>query len=322
MRPLLLIVLLATLAVLTLRAARDSDDAIEVVEVEGNTPAVEASSEVTDTEMVESEVPTETAEESEKPTPGARRIVHVPGKAMDREDPPDLEADYVPIEHIEAYARHNLDLALNNDLDAAVRIDGVHNHCRHAPRSLEEVDRQVASRMEAYRRYREENPEFRGSDEVKAMEQAMALFRGCQFYREFFDGSLRAQLEHLANAGQPIARYLYAMWRPEIEGRTDAFFVMQEWTENATRYSLANLADGEPAGFLAFANAHGNMQSFAPSDWLLSFAFLLAAQECGYALPNSARLMRVFERQTESLYERDVRPDVLAMAEGLRGFCR
>lgn len=226
--------------------------------------------------------------------------------------------------HETHHPRHLLVLA--NDLAAATRLDGVHYRCREAPRSIEDVERRVANRMHAYVLVAEQNPGFPIRDESEVRERHLETYKACQFWDALFDQKMRKELEQLANSGHAIARYMYAMWAPRISGQADAFFVQQEWSQKAMEFSLTNLTEGELAGFLVFVHAYGGSTSFTARDSDLSYAFLAAAVDCGLDLPQ-------FTHQLESAFdpenalsrpgqEEDPRPRILAMAEGLKGFCR
>lgn len=325
MKPFLLIVLLAVLALLALRAAREGGDAIEAVEVVRYTPAVEASGDVSDTGTVEIEAPSETVDEAEEATQGAKRIVKVPSEAPGN-FAPDFNSWSVAYEHLEAYSKHNLELALANDLEAAARIDGVHYRCRDAPRSEEDIERSVENTMLAYRLSQEQSPGFRARSESEVMKKALERYRGCQFWEELFNDEMRSMLERLANNGHVIARYMYAMWPPRIAGQPDGFLVQQDWAQKALDFSLANLAEGELAGLLVFVHAYGGDTRFTARDSDLGNAFLVVAVECGLNIPRYSQLLDQLlnPKDTEPVpwEPEDPRPRILAMAEGLKGFCR
>jgi hypothetical protein len=325
MRALLLITLLVVLSMLTVREFRERqrDAAAATTQAAQGDPASRTIEDFADTHVQDEaeQPPGDTI-----PQPGARQLVHVPGTASANNDPPDFHALGVANEHLEAYARYNLDLALANDLAAATRLDGVHYRCREAPRSIEDVERRVASQVHAYTLIAEQNPGFRIRDESEIMEQHLETYRACQFWDALFNQEMRKKLEQLANSGHAMARYIYAMWAPRISGQADAFFVHQEWSQKAMEFSLANLTEGELAGFLVFVHAYGASTSFTARDSDLSYAFLVAAVDCGLNLPQfTHQLDSAFDPENASPrpgQEEDPRPRILAMAEGLRGFCR
>lgn len=256
----------------------------------------------------------------------ARRIVHVPSDGILAT--PD-EARYDDIREIgddelEAFTDYNLRQALDGDLGAANRVVHAHRRCADAPGSLPEVESEVQRRLSRYERLAAN----RGSNrtyptEAELREQFTQRFEDCRFATELFTGGLRQQLEILANRGHVTARYLYALLPPEIFGRSDAFLRQQEWAEKALSYSLANLTEGEPAGLLAFGQSYANNGTFTARDRYLGTAFIIAALDCGLDLEYYGNYVSRFmnsERLAQSAG--DPRGAVLAMADGLKAFCR
>jgi hypothetical protein len=138
-----------------------------------------------------------------------------------------------------------------------------------------------------------------------------------------FNEDLRERLADLAGQGHVTARYLYAMWPPLTKGRPDGFFVHQDWSEKALAFSLANFAEGEVAGLMAFANAYEKPETFTTSDGDMAMAFKIAAQSCGLDAPLLlASVEHFLSDENHPPFREDTRPAVLAMAEGLKGFCR
>lgn len=260
-----------------------------------------------------------------EPQEAARRIVHVPGNAGDTsEESPDFDSWSVKDEHLEAYAKHNLEKALAGDLGAANRIVRVHKKCLDAPRSLPEVERAVAKAdgMRMYVVVPGKDPEVKHPDKSEVWEEEFNRFSACQFWDQLFNMELRTRLERLAESGEVTARYLYAMWPPRVFGQPDAFFVHQAWAENAMNFSLANLADGELAGMLAFGQSYMGSSSFTNRDLYLGYAFLIAAVDCGLALaPITALASGVLNMQVAPPGAEDPVPGMLSMAEGLKGLC-
>jgi hypothetical protein len=111
MRALLLITLLVVLSMLTVREFRERqrDAAAATTQAAQGDPASRTIEDFADTHVQDEaeQPPGDTI-----PQPGARRLVHVPGTASANDDAPDFHALGVANEHLEAYARYNLDLAL------------------------------------------------------------------------------------------------------------------------------------------------------------------------------------------------------------------
>lgn len=256
----------------------------------------------------------------------ARRIVHVPSDGILATP---AEARYDDIREIgedelEAFTDYNLRQALDGDLGAANRVVHAQRRCADAPSSPQEVEMQVQSRLSRYQwmaANRSRNRAYPTEGELR--EQFTQRFENCRFTADLFVGDLRAQLEAMANRGHVTARYLYALWPPEIFGRPDAFLRQQEWAEKALSYSLANLTEGEPAGLLAFGQSYANNGTFTARDRYLGTAFIIAALDCGLDLEYYGSYVNRFmnsERLAQSAV--DPRGAVLAMADGLKAFCR
>jgi hypothetical protein len=256
----------------------------------------------------------------------ARRIVHVPSDGILAT--PD-EARYDDIREIgedelEDFTDYNLRQALDGDLGAANRVVHAQRRCADAPSSALEVERQVQSRLGRYQwmaANRNRNRSY--PTEAELREQATQQFENCRFMADLFTGDLRRQLEAMANRGHVMARYLYALWPPEIFGQPDAFLRQQEWAEKALSYSLANLTEGEPAGLLAFGQSYANNGTFTARDRYLGTAFIIAALDCGLDLEYYGSYVNQFmNSQRLSQSAGDPRGAVLAMADGLKAFCR
>jgi hypothetical protein len=321
MRALLLIILLAVLALLAVREFRETqpDVAAATTQVALGDPADRPIEGFADTHVQDeaAQAPGDTI-----PQPGARQLVHVPGTASANDDAPDFHALGVANEHLEAYARYNLDLALANDLEAALRLDQVHTRCREVPETLADLDQHVERQIDMFAMFRDKQPEFTPPDALEIRQRNLDQFAGCQFYKEFFNKALRERLSDLAAQGHVTARYLYAMWPPSVKGRTDAFFIHQEWAEKALAFSQANLAEGEVAGLMAFAHAYQKPGMFTTLNQEMGMAFQIAAQECGLDAPFVVTdIEHYLSDENFPPFREDTRPAVLAMVEGLRGLC-
>ncbi|MDX1459897.1 MAG: hypothetical protein R3348_02460 [Xanthomonadales bacterium] len=256
----------------------------------------------------------------------ARRIVEVPDKVDSDQAESHRFDDIENIEQseLEAFTRYNLDRGLEGDLNAANRVVHALRRCERAPRSLQEVEHEVQRRQSRERWVAENrNPNHRVSGEAELREQFMARFEDCAFREQMFTGDLRARLLEMAESGHVTARYLYALWPPEIYGRSDAFLRQQEWAERALTFTLANLTEGETAGLLAFGQSYANSGTFTSRDRMLGTAFIIAALDCGLELEYYASYVNNFlnAEHWDQMFQ-DPRTEVLTMADGLKTFCR
>ena len=129
-------------------------------------------------------------------------------------------------------------------------------------------------------------------------------------------------MDRLAQQGDIAARYLFATWTPSFFGHSDAFLLEYEWASKAREYSFQNLEQAEFLGFLAFAESYSNLGYFTRQDINMAHAHYIAALECGFMDERWKQQIDYILSDKASEYRKDVRPQVLAMAEGLKGFCR
>ncbi|MFT5138441.1 MAG: hypothetical protein ACI9H8_001000 [Lysobacterales bacterium] len=251
----------------------------------------------------------------------ARRIVEVPYNAS---APLYENIDEIEDSELEAFASHNLAEALAGDLYAANRVVHAHRKCKDAPASIDAVDFEVQRMVKRYEWMAENRNRNRTyPTETELRESSTAKFENCRFSKDVLTADLREQLERMANQGHVAARYLYALWPPEVFGRSDAFLQQQEWSEKALNFTLANLTQGETAGLLAFGQSYANNGMFTTSDRFLGTAFIIAAIDCGLKLDYYASYVESFLNSDRfAQMFQDPRPEVLAMAEGLKKFCR
>jgi hypothetical protein len=105
--------------------------------------------------------------------------------------------------------------------------------------------------------------------------------RACNDVAAILNDALRSELELLARDGHVMARYLYAMWRPNPVLSEEALERALHWQMNAAEFSYANVAEGEPIGLLAFGQSYAE-GLFTPTDQRLAHLMLNAAYQCGY----------------------------------------
>jgi hypothetical protein len=251
----------------------------------------------------------------------ARRIAHVPSNTNAGLY---QNIDEIDESEIEEFTNTNLTEALAGDINAANRVVHALRKCKEVPNSKEAVEFEVNRMVQRYERMAENhnrNRTYPGETELR--ERSTSQYENCKFNKSLFTTDLRQQLERMANQGHVAARYLYALWPPEVFGRPDAFLLQQEWSEKALNFTLANLTMGETAGLLAFGQSYANNGMFTTSDRYLGTAFIIAAIDCGLELEYYASYVESFLNSDRfSQMFQDPRPEVLSMAEGLKAFCR
>ncbi|MBT8063118.1 MAG: hypothetical protein HKO64_11695 [Xanthomonadales bacterium] len=259
--------------------------------------------------------------------PAAKRVVEVPPNdaAGQADDNRFDDIRNIGDDELAAFTDYNLQKALDGDLNAANRVVHAHRRCVKAPKTPAQVDQQVQRTMRRLQwavENRNSNREYPSEAEIR--ERYSQQYDNCRFTDELFNTDLRRQLEDMASRGHVTARYLFALWPPEIFGKADAFLAQQEWAEKALAYTLANLTEGETAGLLAFGQSYANNGTFTARDRYLGTAFIMAALDCGLDLEYYASYIERFLNSDQ--FRRDMaddpRAEVLVMADGLRTFCR
>jgi hypothetical protein len=148
-------------------------------------------------------------------------------------------------------------------------------------------------------------------------------FDQCQASKDLLDDDLRGEIARLAEAGQPSARYLYAIWPPydSVFELVDSLELL-EYQSLALEYTWMNLQERDPLGVLAMSQSYGNRPSglFTPANRVQSQVFLLASMQCGVDnewLSNRAvNFGQGFSRfQAENTEVPDLDADAAAIAE-------
>lgn len=115
----------------------------------------------------------------------------------------------------------------------------------------------------------------------RSLERALARREDCTALRSVATASFFEQLLERAENGDPVARFLYAMWPP-----TDSSSYYMESEALLTYYAIAlelthaNLEEGHPLGLLALGLSHHHGRYFAPSGFMGEIAYFIAAELC------------------------------------------
>ena len=133
---------------------------------------------------------------------------------------------------------------------------------------------------------------------------------GCRNVRKFFDRETRADLELLARDGHVMARYLYALWVPEVTANPRTLEEYVQWERNALEFSGANVEEGELAGLVAFAYSFHN-PAFTGGNVALGAVLWRAAYECGYTPNGRTYVFEPFKEGDHELRHTDLSAEEL-----------
>jgi hypothetical protein len=232
----------------------------------------------------------------------AKRIVHVPDTRSEPAGQVHDEIEEVTGGNVASIAALSAEKALNGDLRSARDLTNLMIVCSNlVPRDEEGLQREIQRFNEEAARIAERgNPlpdegrpksgrEFgSGLVELKVFpteaqnrRHLTEWYRGCREVSALLNEKTREELAALARNGHVVARYLYAMWRPQLGSDEDALERRMRWQMNAVEFSYANLEEGELAGLLAFSQSYSEA-IFTGTDLGLSFSMAKAALECGF----------------------------------------
>jgi hypothetical protein len=250
---------------------------------------------------VSAETPEVTAEDAERMAP-ARRIVHVPDTRGEIVVTRALEQSEYMGDKAAAFLTEAIDRALVGDVVMAGYIRDFNYLCEvRVPPDAEALERMVESAMSMVNRNATSESPIPAAGRpwllglavsnglairVYPLEHQMRAHlldwqRGCKDAAAILNDALRSELELLARDGHVMARYLYAMWRPNPALSEEALERALHWQMNAAEFSYANVAEGEPIGLLAFGQSYAE-GLFTPTDQRLAHLMLNAAYQCGY----------------------------------------
>ncbi|MFC1796298.1 hypothetical protein ACFL1V_04300 [Pseudomonadota bacterium] len=103
----------------------------------------------------------------------------------------------------------------------------------------------------------------------------------CQSAKDLFGDDARSRVKALAENGNVAARFMYAMWPPPVQSELEAVFDWLEYTNLAYEFSIQNVNEGEPLGFLALGLSYSGIGYFTPLQPYIGEMLLLAAEKCG-----------------------------------------
>ena len=305
--------------------ARDDDQAQTATE-----PTAATATSGTDTSPSASEDESVSAETSEDPG----YVTRLPnyGTAADSTEPHWTELD-LPIHftasNLVSLSQQLIDAALDGSIIAALEFGSARQVCDSVPRTSVAFQAQLQRLLEQAERYRERGTTFpqagewqnrpgsaHGSnEEIRARE--MAWFEACESLHQFVSNDLRAEVDRLARQGDPGARLLYAMLRPDIRNNPNWLDEIEYWESAAREYTQANLSEKRPEGLIGAGIGHSvEGWRFGVRRFEFPMAYLVAAALCGVEHPVLQGLVANFEQSTSVLAQED-NDRVLRMAADL-----
>ncbi|KAA9130986.1 hypothetical protein F3N42_11595 [Marinihelvus fidelis] len=187
-----------------------------------------------------------------------------------------------------AKSETDLDLAMQGDIEAADRLASYINRgCRHAPRSTEALNRT----LDTFQR------SLAQADSVSARRNFEAsihgttvMFHACAKILETV-GNAGEDIKRLAQSGDVVARYIYALWPPELANEDSPLLAQTEWELLARDFIFQNIESGEPLGLVALGGSY-NSGTFTPQNNALGLGLLMAAANCGLVHPPTEKLLK------------------------------
>lgn len=233
----------------------------------------------------------------------AKRIVHVPDtrKQPDQDSSEDAPLITVTAAKLAEFTAQTLDKALNGDLKTAAYLRHLRAACSTVPRNEATLEKEIENIWSMAKQSMEGGrtlpPEGRGYRTIKVPGHRIEMkmfptesqnrahltqwYQGCRGIYGIFSDEMRRELELLARDGHVIARYVYAIWKPEVVLDREALEKTLNWQVNAIEFSYANLVDGEVAGVLAFGQSYLDV-IFTSQDIVLGLTLLQASLDCGF----------------------------------------
>lgn len=217
----------------------------------------------------------------------AKRIVRVPDKSYEETQPerdPDIK--------LQESTKRMLESALNGEAEKAINISRLARQCNQ--QMTEEwvrirLEKMSKADFNTHTTHSFGNGETRSFNSFQEYESTLwAEFDQCRSIQSLFNDDLRERLQYLAENGNVVARYLYAMWPPKQGGLgSEETLQVLEYQNRALEYTWLNIDEDEPLGVLAFGQSFdaGAPGLFTPRNFVQNEIFLLAAKKCGLGGP-------------------------------------
>jgi hypothetical protein len=217
----------------------------------------------------------------------AKRIVHVP----------DNNPDQLQSEHeIDIDFRQSVELmvesSLNGKEEDAITLSQLMNQCMGVADKEKLIQKRLRNMEQSFSPQSNFILGFGAPSRFESFEEyeffLWERFDQCRATQGIFEDELRKRIALLADNGNAIARYLFAMWPPTR--REEGVNNMVEWLEyqnQALEYTWQNIEEGEPLGLLAFGQSFRNFQPkfFTPVMHEYAPSLLMASKKCGITSP-------------------------------------
>ncbi|MDZ4728373.1 MAG: hypothetical protein SH820_00280 [Xanthomonadales bacterium] len=227
-----------------------------------------------------------------------------------------------------------IEAAFSGDNNEAVELGSFLNQCRLVPQTKERVEQSIERAAQSFA---EGKPlkQFRPSNTIQEFDSLESFelekwnsFYRCDAARGLINDDFWDRLEREADAGNPVARYLFATLQPNS---TNRYLGFDQWDEELERYEQSrnytwrNMEDREPLGLLAYAQAGRSGSRLTSGGASTNVVMTLAAVKCGLA---TAELLDQVDQMIENLKRMEVtHPGALdqlntASDEAKRMFCK
>ena len=189
-------------------------------------------------------------------------------------------------------AENSIEAALAGDIDNAIEITELVGFCRAGYENEQRVQSELSRFSKSVAQGGAVPSPFSPGIGQKLQFKNFAeyeqftwnRFAQCQASSGKFNQALRERLTQLAEAGNVNARYLYAMWIPNLgSSSSDDLINWMTYQSNAMEFTWRNIREGEPLGLLAYGRSleqSGHIY-FTPRHMRYGPAFILAAYKCG-----------------------------------------
>ena len=196
-------------------------------------------------------------------------------------------------DEIQQATAQKIERALAGDIDEAVDVGKFNMYCETRFNKVRDVERRIGWMSRRSNRFPANMSVTSGGFQSFATiddyeTYLLSQLDECDASRELFDDELRERLVRLAESGDAVARYLYAMWLPD-GGLTEHENIVKrlEYESRALEFTWQNISEHHALGLLAFGQSYLNSRPgfFTPSDSSTGRIFLMAARNCGIESP-------------------------------------
>ena len=227
-----------------------------------------------------------------------------------------------------------MEAAFAGDNNEAAELSRFLNQCQMGPKSKEGVEQAIERAAESFAAGKPPK-QFRRSQTIQEFDSLESFelekwdsFYRCDAARGLINDDFWDRLEREADAGNPVARYLFATLQREPAGMTFRFDQWEEeleLSEQSREYTWRNMEEREPLGLLAMAQTGRFGTRVTMGGVSVNVVLSLAAIKCGVA---TSELLDQANQMIENLKRLEVtQPGALdqlnsASDEAKRMFCK